>query len=59
MKIKTPEQQIKAYNLMRKQWYRESLCIKCLGCGKLEDENFMGAKSCKIYEDTNGGEKNV
>lgn len=32
------------------------LCLTCLGCNKLENENFVGTYKCKNYE---GDKKDV
>lgn len=29
------------------------LCVNCLGCNKLEDENFKGTYRCKNWRSTN------
>ncbi len=32
-----------------KQIYNKKLCKYCLGCNKLEDENFVGVMNCKYF----------
>ena len=32
-----------------KQIYNKKLCYYCLGCNKLEDENFNGVMLCKGF----------
>ena len=32
-----------------KQIEKNTVCYYCYGCGKLEDENFNGFKSCKHF----------
>lgn len=32
-----------------KQIYNKKLCYYCLGCNKLEDENFNGVMRCKGF----------
>ena len=34
----------------------KGLCINCLGCNRLEDENFTGVYRCKNWRSTNAKE---
>lgn len=35
------------------QFENDKLCKYCLGCNKLEDENFKGTKNCKDFVQAN------